>query len=98
MCYKSFQGGTRFFCSFRWIGEWHDAIVAILQQGLYLKCVKLALCGEVEEEAVLGLLNAAARATRVARLRLIEQGFDEKVEGLLERKKKSRQQRRTKEG
>ena len=62
---------------------------------------KLSLCLDVKEEEVVPRLNTVAKATRAARLRLMELGFDEKMEERDARRKKAkadlRKKRREKE-
>ncbi|CAM9870302.1 unnamed protein product [Ectocarpus sp. 6 AP-2014] len=51
----------------------------------------LGLCPEVEEDDVLKLLNQVAKASRVARMRLMEQGFDERETSIKERNSRQRE-------
>ncbi|CAM9637752.1 unnamed protein product, partial [Laminaria digitata] len=51
----------------------------------------LALCGEVEEDDVLKLLNQVAKASRVAKMHLMEQGFDERESSIKDRNKRQRE-------
>jgi len=50
--------------------------------------LKMQLCKEVSEGEVLKTLNLISKATRIARMKLLEQGFDEKLEETQIRKKK----------
>lgn len=51
---------------------------------------RMELCEEVKEEDVVKLLNPVAKATRAARMRLMELGFDEKIAQRLSRKKQAK--------
>lgn len=55
---------------------------------------KLEACPDVKEEDVLKLLNPVAKATRAARMRLMELGFDEQVQEHAKRKKTAKKERR----
>jgi len=57
---------------------------------------KMPACEEVTEEEVVRLLNPVAKATRAARMRLMEVGFDEQVHEHLERKKRGKKDRQRK--
>jgi hypothetical protein len=54
----------------------------------------LEACDEVTEEEVVQLLNPVAKATRAARMRLMQTGFDDKVAEHARRKKKAAKERR----
>eukprot|EP00903_Cladosiphon_okamuranus_P019681 g18087.t1 len=51
----------------------------------------LGLCPEVEENDVLKLLNQVAKASRVAKMRLMEQGFDERESSIKDRNSRQRE-------
>ncbi|CAN0013042.1 unnamed protein product, partial [Hapterophycus canaliculatus] len=51
----------------------------------------LGLCPEVVEDDVLKLLNQVAKASRVAKMRLMEQGFDERESNIKERNSRQRE-------
>jgi len=57
---------------------------------------KLSLCPDVTVEDVIPRLNTVAKATRAARLRLMELGFDEMIEEREARRKKAKAERRKK--
>lgn len=59
---------------------------------------KMEACPDVKEEDVVMLLNPVAKATRTARMRLMELGFDEQVAEHARRKKKDKKERRQKQG
>lgn len=48
---------------------------------------RLELCEEIKEEDVVKLLNPVSKATRAAKMRLMELGFDEKIAERQSRKK-----------
>ncbi|CAM9998333.1 unnamed protein product [Scytosiphon promiscuus] len=50
----------------------------------------LGLCPEVVEDDVLKLLNQVAKASRVAKMRLMEQGFDERESNIKDRNNRQR--------
>eukprot|EP00752_Nemacystus_decipiens_P017757 g15920.t1 len=50
----------------------------------------LSLCPEVQEDDVLKLLNQVAKASRVAKMRLMEQGFDERESSIKDRNNRQR--------
>lgn len=50
----------------------------------------LEICKDIEESQVVKLLNPVAKAVKTARMRLMEQGFDELVEEKKARKKKAK--------
>jgi ATP-dependent RNA helicase DDX49/DBP8 len=58
---------------------------------------RLEACGEIKEDQIVKLLNPVAKATRTAKLRLMELGFDEKVAEHAARKKAVKLARRQKE-
>lgn len=58
---------------------------------------KMEACPDVKEEDVVKLLNPVAKATRAARMRLMELGFDELVAEHTRRKKVAKKERRQKE-
>lgn len=58
---------------------------------------KMVACPDVREEDVLKLLNPVAKATRAARMRLMELGFDEQVQEHAKRKKAAKKERRRRE-
>ncbi|CAM9801978.1 unnamed protein product, partial [Sphacelaria rigidula] len=51
----------------------------------------LALCPDVQEDHVLKLLNPVAKASRVAKMRLMEQGFDERESKIKDRNSRQRE-------
>lgn len=55
---------------------------------------KMEVCPDVKEEDVVKLLNPVAKATRAARMRLMELGFDEQVAEHARRKKAAKNERR----
>jgi ATP-dependent RNA helicase DDX49/DBP8 len=67
--------------------------VALLQGIEGLVGRKMEKCEEVGEEEVVKLLNPVAKATRAARMRLMEVGFDAEVEEHLRRKKRDKKER-----
>jgi len=67
--------------------------VALLQGIEELVGRKMEKCEEVGEEEVVKLLNPVAKATRAARMRLMEVGFDAEVEEHLRRKKRDKKER-----
>lgn len=58
---------------------------------------KMEACPDVKEEDVVKLLNPVAKATRAARMRLMELGFDEQVAEHAKRKNAAKKERRRKE-
>lgn len=58
---------------------------------------KMEACPDVKEEDVVKLLNPVAKATRAARMRLMELGFDEQVAEHAKRKRATKKERRRKE-
>ncbi|GAB5030025.1 atp-dependent rna helicase ddx49-like [Nannochloropsis oceanica] len=67
--------------------------VALLQRIEVLVGRKMEKCEDVREEEVVKLLNPVAKATRAAKMRLMEVGFDFEVEEHLRRKKRDRKER-----
>lgn len=55
---------------------------------------KMESCPDIKEEEVVKLLNPVAKATRAARLRLMEVGFDDQVAEHVRRKTRAKKERR----
>lgn len=51
---------------------------------------KMVKAGDVNEKEIVPVLNTVSKAMRVAQLKLLESGFDEKVQEIVERKRKQR--------
>lgn len=68
--------------------------VSLVQSIEALTQSKMEACPDVKEEEVVKLLNPVAKATRAARMRLMEVGFDEQVSEHLRRKKRDKKERR----
>jgi hypothetical protein len=58
---------------------------------------KMEACPDVKEEDVVKLLNPVAKATRAARMRLMELGFDTQVAEHAKRKQAAKKERRRKD-
>lgn len=71
-----------------------ESDVALVQAAEQLAGRSLEKCNEITDEMALKLLGPVTKAARVAKMKLMELGFDELVQKMRERKQRDRDERR----
>merc|ERR1712157_235689 len=63
-----------------------ESDVSLLHSIESLTNIKLSLCNDVKDEHVMKLLNIVSKANRMAKMKLLDMGFDDLVKRVKDRK------------